>query len=291
MEKMREKKPQKSKAISRRDFFKLSGMGLATAAAATAKSALVPETSLAFVSLDGTELALVIDLKRCTGCGACTIACKNENNVRDGFAWAWRINKTSGKFPNVRYEYWPTLCNHCRRAPCIRICPTRAMYKGDGNITMHDPNKCIGCKSCIAACPYVVISYNDKKPHPFWTSDRETIKGCTGSGREITQKVKGNIIPYYNPDREKNLKGSGLRYKGIVEKCTFCDHRLKSGLQPYCVERCPAKARVFGDLNDPDSQVNKLLGKHIPARLREYLGTEPKVYYVGDFNSGHIQPC
>ncbi len=278
--------PQKKKEISRREFFRLGGMGLAAAAVATVAA---PKTSQAKAALKGKELAMVIDLHRCTGCGACTIACKNENNVQEGFAWAWRISKTVGRFPNVRYDYRPTLCNHCRKAPCVRICPTRAMHKADGGITMHDPGKCIGCKSCIAACPFVVISRNNKKTHMFWRNNKELIKGCTGSAQEVTRKAKGKVIPYYNPDREKNLKGSGLRYKGIVEKCTFCDHRLKRGLLPYCVERCPANARVFGDLNDPNSAVNKLLGKYTPRRLREYLGTEPKVYYVRDFNPGHSQ--
>ena len=275
-----------SKKISRRDFFKLGGRGLATASA-VAVAAVIPKTSEASTSLKGKQLAMVIDLHRCTGCGACTIACKNENNVQEGFAWAWRISKTVGKFPNVRYDYQPTLCNHCQKAPCVRICPSGAMHKADGGITMHDPNKCIGCKSCIAACPFVVISRNDKKTHIFWRDKKELIKDCTTSGQEVTQKAGGKVIPYYNPDREKNLKGSGLRYKGIVEKCTFCDHRLKQDKLPYCVERCPAQARVFGDLNELNSPVNKLLGKYKPQRLREHLGTEPKVYYIRDFNPGN----
>ena len=159
-------KPQKGKKISRREFFKLGGIGLAAAAVAGIPS---KASSHGIASLRGKELAMVIDLHRCTGCGACTIACKNENNVQAGFAWAWRISSTTGKFPNVKYDYRPTLCNHCRKAPCARICPTRAMHKGDGGITMHSPSKCIGCKSCIAACPFVVISYNDKKTHAFST--------------------------------------------------------------------------------------------------------------------------
>ena len=279
------KKYQKEKKVSRRDFFKLSGIGLAAAVA----TAVIPKTSQTSTSLKGKQLGMVIDLQRCTGCGACSIACKNENNVQAGFAWAWRVSETVGKFPNVRYDYTPTLCNHCRKAPCVRICPTGAMHKADGDITMHDPNKCIGCKSCIAACPYIVISWNNKTTHNFWRSKKELIKDCTASGLEVTQKAGDEVIPYYNPDREKNLKGSGLRYKGIVEKCTLCDHRLKQGKLPYCVERCPAQARIFGDLNEPNSPVNKLLGKYKPWRLREYLGTEPKVYYVRNFNPGRNQ--
>lgn len=279
------KKTLEEKKLSRRDFFKLGGAGIAAVAVAS----VVPKASAAKNSLKGKELAMVIDLQKCTGCGGCSISCKNENNVQAGFAWAWRISKTTGKFPNVRYDYKPTLCNHCHKAPCVRICPTGAMHKADGDITMHDPNKCIGCKSCIAACPYVVISYNHEKTHKFWKSDKELIKGCTESPKEVAKKANARVIPWYNPDREANLKNSGLRLKGIVEKCTFCDHRLKQGKLPYCVMRCPAQARIFGDLKDPNSKVNEILGRYKPTRLREHLGTEPKVYYVRDFNSGKYQ--
>ncbi len=278
-----EDREQEKINISRRKIFRAGAIG----AAATVMAAVKPEKAQAQNSLKGKELAMVIDRHRCTGCGGCTIACKNENNVQTGFAWANKINKTVGKFPHVRYDYWPTLCNHCQKAPCARICPTKAMYKGDGGITMHDPKKCIGCKSCIAVCPYVVISFNSRQTHKFWRDDKELIKGGTGTAKDVVKKVKDEVIPYYNPDRENNLKDSGLRCKGIVEKCTFCEHRLKKNQLPYCVERCPAQARVFGDLNDPDSEVNKLLAKHTPTRLREHLGTKPKVYYIREFNPAH----
>ncbi|MHC4985792.1 MAG: 4Fe-4S dicluster domain-containing protein, partial [Planctomycetota bacterium] len=114
-----------------------------------------------------------------------------------------------------------------------------------------------------------------------------TIPGCTSAPADITEKVNGNVIPYYNPDKERSAKGAGLRYKGIVEKCTFCDHLVRAGKLPFCVTSCPANARVFGDLNDPDSAVSKLLGKYRPWRLEEHLGTEPKVFYVRDFNPGN----
>ncbi len=278
----KQKKPSGERRITRRNLFKLGGLGAATVALAGVAS----RVSAVGKTLKGKKLAMVIDRQRCTGCGACTIACKNENNVQEGFAWAYRESSTTGKFPNVKYDYIPTLCNHCFKAPCVRICPTGAMHKEDGNITAHDPGKCIGCKSCMAACPYGVISCNDKKPYGFWRSGKTLINGCTESPREVVKDVGGDVIPYYNPDREKNKKGSGLRYKGIVEKCTFCNHRVKKGKLPYCVMRCPADARVFGDLNDPKSKVNELLGKYQPMRLKEYLGTEPKVYYVRSFNPG-----
>ncbi len=227
---------------------------------------------------------MVIDLQRCTGCGGCVISCKSENNVQRGNAWAGRKIKTVGKFPNVRFEFIPTLCNQCENAPCVKGCPTGAMHKGYGDITMHTPKKCIGCKTCMAVCPYDVISRHYDDPHPHWRSDDVLIKGCTSSSKEITSKVKGNVIPYYNDAREKSTPGSGLRYKGIVEKCTLCDHRVKKGLLPHCVNSCPANARVMGDLNDPNSAASKLLAKYRPWRIKEHLGTEPKVFYVRSFN-------
>ena len=229
------------------------------------------------------KYAMVIDLQSCVGCGACSIACKNENNLSEGIFWSSKITETSGTFPNVRYHYTPTLCNHCEDAPCVRGCPTQAMHKLDNGITMHDPKKCIGCRYCMFNCPYGVISFNWEKPFKFWRDDTAVIKGCTASPREFVQKVNnGTATPYYNPEREATLPGA--RPKGVVEKCTFCDHRVKNGELPYCVEACPADARIFGDLEKRDSEVNFLLGKFRPFRLREGLGTEPNVYYIRSFN-------
>ncbi len=268
--------------VSRRNFLKAGGAGAAVLVAS--------KTALAKGSSKSKRLAMVIDLQRCTGCGGCIISCKSENNVQRGISWSSKKSRTVGKYPNVRFEYIPTLCNHCENAPCVKGCPTRSMHKGYGNITMHTPEKCIGCKTCMAMCPYDgVISRHYEDPHPHWRSDEVLIKGCTSSPKEISGKVKGNVIPYYNEAREKNTIGSGLRYKGIVEKCTLCDHRVKKGLLPHCVESCPANARVMGDLNDPNSAASKLLTKYRPWRLKEHLGTEPKVFYVRSFNPGADQ--
>ena len=231
-----------------------------------------------------SRYAMVIDLHRCTACGGCIIACKNENNLEDGVLWSNKINGTSGTFPNVSYSYIPTLCNHCSNAPCVAACPTEAMHKVEGGITMHDPDKCIGCRYCKAICPYGVIHYNADEPHKFWRDDKAMIAGVTSSAKEVTQQVGGNVTPYYNPDREATL--AGIRPQGVVEKCTFCDHRVASGKLPYCVVSCPADARIFGDLDDPNSKVSMLLARYDAHRLREDLGTEPNVYYIRSFNAG-----
>ncbi len=272
----------KLKGISRRDFLKIGGLGVAAVAAPM----VVGEVVKAQGSLSGKKLAMVIDLQRCVGCGGCVIACKNENNIQENVAWSSRIIRTTGIFPNVRHEYIPTLCNHCEKAPCVKGCPTGAMHKTEGDITMHNPAKCIGCRYCIINCPYGVIHFNDGETHRFWRNDERLIEGATPSAIEVTQKAGGTVIPYYNPERELSHPGTGLRHKGIVEKCTLCDHRVKKGELPYCVEACPTNARIFGDLNDPNSEVNKILGKFRPWRLKENLGTEPKVFYVRGFNPG-----
>lgn len=220
---------------------------------------------------------MVIDLHKCVGCSACSIACKNENNVDTGIFWSHYFHRTTGQFPNVRYEYITTLCNHCENAACVRACPTKAMYKDGNGITLHDPNKCIGCKSCMQACPYDVISFNTKNPHLRWKDDQAAIAGGTPSPKELVDKT-GTKTPYYNNDREKTK--AGIREKGIVEKCTFCDHRVKDGLDPYCVTSCGAKARIFGDLDDPNSDVSILLSKYNSSVLSPEKGTKPKVYYI-----------
>jgi molybdopterin-containing oxidoreductase family iron-sulfur binding subunit len=173
------------KIVSRRDLLKSGGVGVAVLAGV--------QTASAKDSSKGKRLAMVIDLQHCTGCGGCIIACKSENNVQKGHSWAKMKNRTSGKFPNVRFESITTLCNHCENAPCVKGCPTKAMHKGYGDITMHSPKKCIGCATCIVMCPYGVISRHYESPHSDWRSDEALIKGCTSSPKEITDKVKGNV--------------------------------------------------------------------------------------------------
>jgi len=252
------------KQCSRRSF--LQGTGLGTGLAAVGLGSAAAAGTDAGKS---KRLVMVIDLQRCTGCGGCILTCKNENNVQLGVAWSSKINRTVGTFPNVRYEYIPTLCNHCVNAPCVKSCPTGAMHKGYGDITKHTPKKCIGCKTCKAVCPYDVIHPNAVEPHRFWRDKRALMDGATSSGQEVAEQVGSNVIPYYNPAKEDMAKGGGLRYKGIAEKCTFCDHRTEKGELPYCVEGCPANARIFGDLNDPNSDVSKLLSRYRSWRLKE----------------------
>lgn len=247
------------------------------------------------------KYGMVIDLQKCVGCGACAIACKTENNTqnRDNgqtFNWADFLIETGGKFPDVKYTNRPVLCNHCTDAPCVEACPVtpKAMHKHDNGITMHNNERCIGCRLCQEACPYSaedvkeekaaysVISFNDfeKETHGFYRDTTEVIKGGTASGAEIAKKA-GDTPPMRTMYKHTDYKS--VRRKGIVEKCIFCDHRVKNGKDPYCVESCPASARVFGDLNDKYSNVSKLLKKHKSTVLKPEEGTQPNVYYIRNF--------
>jgi Fe-S-cluster-containing dehydrogenase component len=250
---------------------------------------------------------MVIDLQRCVGCGACAFACKAENNTRtraDGqsFNWADFVMKTEGIFPNVTHWVMPVLCNHCSDAPCVKACPVRgqkAMYKTPEGITMYDSDKCIGCRQCQEACPYShktlgdesldgqtysVISYNsdESDPQPYWADKSAAIAGCTASGAEVAAKT-GAATPTLNAYKGDEVKP--VRAKDVVEKCTFCYHRVTKGLQPACVEVCPSQARIFGDQEDPNAPISKILATQKSFRLQEDKGTKPNVHYIGKYSA------
>ena len=247
------------------------------------------------------QYGMIIDLQKCVGCGACALACKTENNTQarangQTYNWADFIYREEGTFPKVSFTAIPVLCNHCSDAPCVRACPVepKAMFKTADGITMHSDARCIGCRRCQKACPYSaadvvkekaaysVISANDSKeaPHAAYRDATEMIKGCTASGAEVA-KMAGAIPPgrnkYDHPDY------LSVRNKGIVEKCIFCEHRVKQGEQPNCVVACPAKARIFGDINDAAGEPAQLLKKHKPMRLQEEKKTRPNVAYIRSF--------
>jgi molybdopterin-containing oxidoreductase family iron-sulfur binding subunit len=221
---------------------------------------------------------MVIDLDKCTGCQACVVACKEENNVPHGspeeqsrrreIFWHKVLAVTQGKYPRVHTELIPMPCMHCDEPACVTVCPAKATYRREDGIVIQDFGRCIGCKYCMVACPYGVRSYNYQ-------------------GQE--QK------PYYRQDLPPDRREWGpwpfpTRTHGVVEKCTFCFHRIDQGLRegkkigievvPACVEACPAKAMLFGDLDDLQSEVSRTLSSRGFFRLREEMGTKPKVFYL-----------
>jgi Fe-S-cluster-containing dehydrogenase component len=246
-----------------------------------------------------SKMAMVIDLHKCVGCGACAIACKTENNTQrrtktQSFNWADFSYETTGRFPKISHTSRPVLCNHCTDAACVEVCPAepKAMFKTENGITMHNDDRCIGCQSCQDACPYSalevsggewsVISHNDEraKTHKEYRQFAELIEGCTASGAEMSRRARA-IPPfetqYDHPDYES------VRKPGVVEKCVFCAHRVVNGDDPYCAATCPSHARTFGDLDDASSDVAKLLNKYPHAVLQPEAGTKPNVYYIRSF--------
>lgn len=194
---------------------------------------------------------MVIDLKKCIGCMACTIACKVENSTRPGIFWNIVKDMEFGKYPLVSEIFLPVLCVHCAEPPCIDVCPTGASYKREDGIVLIDYDKCVGCKYCIEACPYGARYFNDDHAGYF--------------GNELTAS------------EEIGYQGHKV---GVVEKCTFCYHRLEDGKKPACVEACVGKARYFGNLDDPDSEVSRLITFKHAIQPKGELGTNPSVYYI-----------
>lgn len=226
-----------------------------------------------------TNYIMTHDLHKCMGCGACMLSCKIENNVTFGIKWLKFETRTVGTFPNVRYEFQLNQCNHCENAPCARNCPTKAMHKDFGGLTLHDPRRCVGCRACMVACPYDAISFNRDQPHALYRDDKPVASGTT-SGKELTGRMLAPI-PTHNPALDQGYVS--IRQKGLVEKCTFCFHRLARGQQPRCVEACPAQARLLGDLDDPNDPIHELIAKHGYMTRLEARITNPKVYYLNSY--------
>lgn len=230
------------------------------------------------------QSGMVIDLHKCVGCGGCDLACKSENNTPVGFDWASHLIETTGEFPNVSYSHIPTLCNHCKDAPCIRACPTKAMHTNKLGMVVHDPSICIGCKSCMLADPYDVISYNRQTAFiEYETDESRLVEGGTFSKKELSDKTN-TPFPYVNQARGADGY-EAVRRKGAVEKCSFCDHRVAKGMAPACVVACPADARIFGDLNDPKSEIYKIVRSNKLKVLKPEKGTQPQVFYIRSFNA------
>jgi molybdopterin-containing oxidoreductase family iron-sulfur binding subunit len=246
---------------------KLSGLTiLGIAGGASIDGLASPQTPHKEADAIGNKrYAMVIDLKKChsqEGCKDCVRACHLYHNVpefdnrKDEIKWIWKdsfhhaFHSTEHKYLEESITEGPALllCNHCDNPPCTRVCPTKATWKREEDgIVMMDWHRCIGCRYCVVACPYGSRSFNWRDPRPH--------------------------IEEVNPDFP-------TRTRGVVEKCTFCELRLAKGQKPACVEACKEGALIFGDLEDPESEVRQALEGRFSIRRKPELGTEPEVYYL-----------
>jgi tetrathionate reductase subunit B len=245
--------------MDRRDFLKTAGGAVLLASSGTYAFHVLTEPSSKWTKVDfassGRKWGMVIDLNKCReGCTACLQACRKENNVafvndeRYDIYWIRKArlqSKEEGGHPDKSVIL---LCNQCDKPPCAQVCPVQATYKRHDGIVIVDHHRCIGCRYCMIACPYNARFFN--------------MKESEGWSNESFPK----------------------RSHGVAEACNLCAHRLDVGKQPACVEACAnlgGGALFVGDLNDQNSEVSRLITGNAAKRIREGLGTEPKVYYIG----------
>ncbi len=246
-----------SRKLNRRDFLKVTAAG----AVAVTATQVIRKAKASEAPANGPhQWAMVIDQSKCIGCNYCTLACQAHNDINPDIQWN-RL-QVAGEVDD-KVVFLPRPCMQCTKAPCVEVCPVNASYYRSDGIVMMDYERCIGCRYCEVACPYQARSFN-------W-------KAFDGPNPAVPKWGQPEVA---------------RRPRGVVEKCAFCYQRIDRGLSlglepgidadatPACVEACPTGARLFGDLNDPESNVSKILKSHSSYRLREDLGTEPRVYYL-----------
>lgn len=264
-------KPKNNPALSRRDILRILGAtgGAALVTGLVTSGPLSPEAVQGIKRQSGGHLAangtfqwkMVIDLEVCIGCQYCIWACQATNDVPDD-EMRWNVGFPERTAGGTDF-YMTRPCMHCQDAPCVKVCPVGATWIREDGIVAMDYDRCIGCRYCQVACPYDARRFNwevmdEKNPYqPTWGTSE---------------------VP--------------RRSRGVIEKCTFCQHRIERGIEegltpgvdraatPACVNACPVGARVFGDANDPDSPVSRYIAEHETFRIREDFGTQPSVLYV-----------
>jgi Fe-S-cluster-containing dehydrogenase component len=270
---MAKKKTKVVVDLTRRDFLKV---GVAAAGSVLLAQVVTTGPLSPFGQLKSEQLSIngdghgdghgpfrwgmAIDLDKCIGCGYCQRACSATNDVLSGEPWNIIVNE---KTSTGREFFFTRPCLHCQNAPCVEVCPVQATYHREDGLVVMNYDRCIGCRYCQVACPYDARRFN-------WQERSE----------------ENPYIPTWG------IAEVERRPRGVVEKCTFCIHRIDDGLRsglmpgvdaeatPACVNVCPVGARVFGDLNDEQSPVSEYIRAHATIRLREDLGTEANVYYI-----------
>ena len=200
----------------------------------------------------------VIDKQRCIGCHTCSVACRYENHVPANVWWnttvtdgGAKMDTPAGEFPRVEMSYHTFACQHCDNPTCVAVCPTGATYKDEATgIVMQNTEACIGCKACVDACPF--------------------------PGARTFLEAE----PEYYIDVEFGSANGPRHLINTVEKCTMCAHRVERGLEPACVRVCPGVARYWGDFDDPESEVSKLLAARDWTQLNPEAGTAPSVFFL-----------
>lgn len=288
---------QEKKKINRKDFLKLAaGATVATAASSLLdlkKGLAKEEQSAQTVKVDLSKLpqdivqknellrmqedlvralkkprkerkwSMVLDLRRCIGCSACTIGCKAENVLPPGVVYRPVVDEEIGTYPKVTRRFIPRPCMQCENPPCTPVCPVKATHKREDGIVVVDYERCIGCRYCITACPYNARSAD--------------------FGEEYTESTPMVQDYELRPNFEYKKKWPRKHNQspiGNARKCHFCIHRIEEGLLPACVTTCIGGATYFGDNNDKDSLVSELVARPNITALKSELGTRPKVHYI-----------
>jgi len=213
-----------------------------------------------------TRWGMAIDLHRCIGCYSCVLACRQEHFVPRGIYFNRVLITEEGRCPTVQKIILPVMCNHCKEAVCVKVCPTGATYPREDGLVLVDNKKCVGCGYCAVACPYQQRTrFEDPKLEYF-----------PGQGFTPYELLGKQLFPYK---------------PGTVLKCNFCLERVDEGIKnglvpgkdreatPACVITCPANARTFGDLDDPMSEISRLIAERKALPLHPEFNTEPSVYY------------
>jgi Fe-S-cluster-containing dehydrogenase component len=210
---------------------------------------------------------MVIDLKRCIGCYSCVITCKQDHFLPPGTFWNRLLTAKTGEYPQVTRQVYPVLCNHCQDAPCVKVCPSGASRQREDGIGVTVSDQCVGCTYCVIACPYQQRTFLENSTKEYFP----------GQGLTELEEIGRKLYPHE---------------EGTTVKCNFCAERIDEGLiqglspgvdrgaTPGCANNCPVKARHFGDLNDPVSNVSILIRRRKGFQLHPEFGTNPSVYYI-----------